>query len=66
MEGFLRQRKFATENYNNVKCIMKKKIFLLSIMLIVALTAASDEYIDPLTNVVYTYEPGQPTASVKA
>ena len=45
---------------------MKKKIFLLSIMLIVALTAASDEYIDPLTNVVYTYEPGQPTASVKA
>ena len=35
-------------------------------MLIVALTAASDEYIDPLTNVVYTYEPGQPTASVKA
>ena len=45
---------------------MKKKIFLLSIMSIVALTAASDEYIDPLTNVVYTYEPGQPTASVKA
>ena len=35
-------------------------------MSIVALTAASDEYIDPLTNVVYTYEPGQPTASVKA
>ena len=45
---------------------MKKKIFLLSIMLIVALTAASDEYIDPQTNVVYTYEVGQGTASVKA
>ena len=45
---------------------MKKKTFLLSIMLIVALTAASDEYIDPQTNVVYTYEVGQGTASVKA
>ena len=30
------------------------------------LTVMADEYIDPQTNVVYTYEPGQPTASVKA
>ncbi len=33
---------------------------------IVALPAVANEYIDPQTNVVYTYEPGQGTASVKA
>lgn len=33
---------------------------------IVALPAVANEYIDPQTNVVYTYEPGQGIASVKA
>ena len=45
---------------------MKKKVFLSAIMLAVTLTVTADEYIDPQTNVVYTYEPGQTTASVKA
>ena len=46
---------------------MKKAIILLSaIMSVMTLTVMADEYIDPQTNVVYTYEPGQPTASVKA
>ena len=45
---------------------MKKKVFLSAIMLVVTLTVTADEYIDPQTNVVYTYEPGQTTASVKA
>ena len=46
---------------------MKKAIILLSaIMSVMSLTVMADEYIDPQTNVVYTYEPGQPTASVKA
>ena len=46
---------------------MKKAIILLSaIMSVIPLTVMADEYIDPQTNVVYTYEPGQPTASVKA
>ena len=46
---------------------MKKAIILLSaIMSAMTLTVMADEYIDPQTNVVYTYEPGQPTASVKA
>ena len=35
-------------------------------MLVVTLTVTADEYIDPQTNVVYTYEPGKNTASVKA
>ena len=46
---------------------MKKAIILLSaIMSVMTLTVMADEYIDPQPNVVYTYEPGQPTASVKA
>ena len=46
---------------------MKKAIILLSaIMSVMTLTVMADEYTDPQTNVVYTYEPGQPTASVKA
>ena len=45
---------------------MKMKVFLSAIMLVVTLTVTADEYIDPQTNVVYTYEPDQPTASVKA
>ena len=36
------------------------------VMLFVALMASADEYIDPQTNVVYTYQPGQTNASVKA
>ena len=35
-------------------------------MSVIALAATADEYTDPQTNVIYTYEPGQPTASVKA
>ena len=50
---------------------MKRTLVLLRmltsmVMLIVALVATADEYIDPQTNVIYTYEPGQTTASVKA
>ena len=45
---------------------MKKEVFLSAIMLVVTLTVTADEYIDPQTNVVYTYEPGKNTASVKA
>ena len=45
---------------------MKKILSTLCIMLVVTLTVTADEYIDPQTNVVYTYEPGQTTASVKA
>ena len=44
---------------------MKKEALLLAIMLVVTLTVTADEYIDPQTNVVYIYEPGQTTASVK-
>ena len=36
------------------------------VMSFVALMASADEYIDPKTNVVYTYQPGQTNASVKA
>ena len=42
------------------------KVLLSAILSVVTLTVTADEYIDPQTNVVYTYEPGQPTASVKA
>jgi len=35
-------------------------------MSVVALAASADEYTDPRTNVVYTYEPGKSTALVKA
>ena len=45
---------------------MKKKVLLTAIMSVVTLTIMADEYIDPQTNVVYTYEPGLNTASVKA
>ncbi|MCR4959379.1 MAG: leucine-rich repeat protein [Prevotella sp.] len=45
---------------------MKKIIFLSAILSVTALTASADEYTDPQTKVVYTYEPGKPTASVKA
>ena len=45
---------------------MKKKVLLSAIMLVVTLTISADEYTDPQTQVVYTYEPGQKTASVKA
>ena len=45
---------------------MKKEALLSAIMLVVTLTVTADEYIDPQTNVVYIYEPGQTTASVKA
>lgn len=41
-------------------------LFLITSLLSFALTVAADEYIDPQSNVVYTYEPGQATASVKA
>ena len=36
------------------------------VMSFVALMASADEYIDPQTNVVYIYHPGQTNASVKA
>lgn len=45
---------------------MKKEVLLSAIMSVVTFTVMADEYIDPKTNVVYTYEPGQTTASVKA
>jgi hypothetical protein len=45
---------------------MKKKILLSAMMSVVTFMVMADEYIDPQTNVVYTYEPGQTTASVKA
>ncbi len=45
---------------------MKKKVLLLAMMSVMTLMVMADEYIDPQTNVVYTYEPGQNTASVKA
>ena len=45
---------------------MKKEVLLMAIMSVIALAAMADEYIDPQTNVIYTYKPGQPTASVKA
>ena len=45
---------------------MKKEVLLSAIMLGVTLTITADEYIDPQTNVIYTYEPGQTSASVKA
>ena len=45
---------------------MKKEVLLSAIMLVVTLTTSADEYTDPQTQVVYTYEPGQKTASVKA
>ena len=45
---------------------MKKEVLLSAIMSIVTLTVTADEYIDPQTNVIYTYEPGQTSASVKA
>ena len=52
------ERKMAT--------IFKKRILISAIMSVMVLTAIADEYTDPQTNVVYTYEPGQSTASVKA
>lgn len=42
------------------------RLFLITLLLSFAQTMAADEYIDPQTNVIYTYEPGQTTASVKA
>lgn len=42
------------------------RLLTLLVMSVVALVATADEYIDPQTNVIYTYEPGQTTASVKA
>ena len=45
---------------------MKKEVLLSAIMTVMAIAAMADEYTDPQTNVVYTYEPGQTTASVKA
>ena len=45
---------------------MKKEVFLSAIFSVITLTVAADEYIDPQTNAVYTYEPGQNIASVKA
>ena len=45
---------------------MKKKILLSAMMSVVTFMVMADEYIDPQTNVIYTYEPGQTTASVKA
>ena len=45
---------------------MKKVVLLLAIMSAVTLTITANEYIDPQTNVVYTYELGQATASVKS
>ena len=45
---------------------MKKKVLLSAILSVMAIAVMADEFTDPQTNVVYTYEPGQPTASVKA
>ena len=45
---------------------MKKEVLLSAIMTVMAIAAMADEYTDPQTNVVYTYVPGQTTASVKA
>ena len=42
---------------------MKKIIILSAILSVTALTASADEYTHPQTKVVYTYEPGKPTAS---
>ena len=43
-----------------------KRILLFLLLQVSFLVCFADEYIDPQTNVVYTYEPGQATASVKA
>ena len=51
---------------NRTKMNTNKKVYLLALLSFVTLTVTADEYIDPQTNVVYTYEPGQLTASVKA
>ncbi len=45
---------------------MKKEVLLSAILMVMAIAAMADEYTDPQTNVVYTYVPGQTTASVKA
>ena len=50
---------------------MKRTLFTMRmlasmVMSFVALMASADEYIDPQTNVVYTYQPGQTNASVNA
>ena len=44
---------------------MKKTVLLLAIMSVVILNVKADEYIDPVSKVVYTYEPGSGTAMVK-
>jgi len=44
---------------------MKRHLLLIMIALL-PIVASADEYTDPQSKVVYTYEPGQPTASVKA
>lgn len=44
---------------------MKKYVLVLAVVTFV-LTAVADEYIDPLTNVVYTYDPNGTTAEVKS
>ena len=43
-----------------------KKHFLLFVLLASALTVAANEYTDPETKVVYTYDPKGTTATVKA
>ena len=44
---------------------MKRNLLFLLLALL-PIVASADEYTDPQSKVVYTYEPGQPTASVKA
>ena len=48
------------------RTILRTRMLASMVMSFVALMASADEYIDPQTNVVYTYQPGQTNASVKA
>ena len=41
------------------------KRLLLLLLMVSTIECFADEYIDPATNVIYTYKPGQSTASVK-
>ncbi|MBR6032138.1 MAG: leucine-rich repeat domain-containing protein, partial [Bacteroidaceae bacterium] len=45
---------------------MKRILLLLLLLQMSVIAGFADEYKDPATNVIYTYEPGQSTASVKA
>ena len=45
--------------------LSKKRILISAIMSVMVLTAIADEYKDPATNVIYTYDPTGNTAEVK-